>query len=56
MKNTSAKRAPAPKAVTAAKPVTMQGVFDKWGLPVLFVVIGAVIVWTFVNAYMTHPK
>ena len=36
-----------PKTVAPAKkqPRTLQGVIDKWFLPVLFVAIGGVIVW-----------
>jgi cytochrome c-type biogenesis protein CcmH/NrfF len=35
-------------------PLTLQGQVEKWFLPVLFVLIGGVLVWTFVHGYM-HP-
>jgi hypothetical protein len=37
-----------PKAV----PLTFQGRVEKWFLPFLFVVIGVILVWTFVHAYL----
>lgn len=43
------KKPPAPK-----KALTLQQQFDKWSLPVVFVALGSVIVWSFVNAYLHH--
>jgi cytochrome c-type biogenesis protein CcmH/NrfF len=39
-----------------ALPLTLQQQLEKWFLPVLFVAVGAVIVWTLVNGYLTHGK
>ncbi len=53
MKPDAAKRTlPSAKNAAKARPLTLQGRIDKWFLPVVFVLIGVVLVWTFVHAYL----
>lgn len=39
-----------PKKGPKAIPLTFQAKVEKWFLPVMFVVVGGILVWTFVHA------
>lgn len=47
----SKKNAPPKKPVAPSPPKTYQQLLEKWFLPFLFVVIGAIILWTFISAF-----
>jgi hypothetical protein len=53
MKKDAARRiASPPQNLPKAVPLTFQGRVEKWFLPVVFVIIGVILVWTFVHAYL----
>lgn len=51
-KDASRRTASSPQSQPKAVPLTFQGRVEKWFLPVVFVIIGVILAWTFIHAYL----